>query len=245
MSSELNVLSRRLDRISEQHRSSRDFTLESLRDALREVIACFPVYRTYIQIDTSTPTNRTTATFAAPSRPQNAAIPRPARPFSISFRICFCSKTRTALAIRDRAARRLFVMRFQQLTGPVMAKGLEDTAFYRYCPLLSLNEVGGSPETFGVARGAFSCQEFARRTSWRNAMLASSTHDTKRSEDVRARINVLSEIPSEWYRAIRAWQRLNQDKKILVARRGRPQRKRRVFSVSDPDRRVAPDSDEQ
>ena len=107
-------------------------------------------------------------------------------------------------------------MRFQQLTGPVMAKGLEDTAFYRYCPLLSLNEVGGSPETFGVAQAYFHSKNRARRTAWRNAMLASSTHDTKRSEDVRARINVLSEIPSEWHRAIRAWQQLNQDKKILV-----------------------------
>jgi (1->4)-alpha-D-glucan 1-alpha-D-glucosylmutase len=111
----------------------------------------------------------------------------------------------------------MFVMRFQQLTGPVMAKGLEDTAFYRYCPLLSLNEVGGSPDRFGVAPAYFHGKNLARRQSWRNAMLASSTHDTKRSEDVRARINVLSEIPAEWYRAIRTWQRLNQEKKIQVA----------------------------
>jgi (1->4)-alpha-D-glucan 1-alpha-D-glucosylmutase len=117
----------------------------------------------------------------------------------------------------DRSERRLFVMRFQQLTGPVMAKGLEDTAFYRYCPLLSLNEVGGSPDKFGVALTDFHAKNLSRRQSWRNAMLASSTHDTKRSEDVRARINVLSEIPAEWYRAVRAWQRLNEEKKIQVA----------------------------
>jgi (1->4)-alpha-D-glucan 1-alpha-D-glucosylmutase len=98
-----------------------------------------------------------------------------------------------------------------------MAKGLEDTAFYRYCPLLSLNEVGGSPDNFGVSLTDFHGRNAARRTSWRNAMLATSTHDTKRSEDVRARINVLSEMPVEWYRAVRTWQRLNQDKKILVA----------------------------
>jgi len=98
-----------------------------------------------------------------------------------------------------------------------MAKGLEDTAFYRYCPLLSLNEVGGSPDKFGVALAHFHGKNVTRRQSWRNAMLASSTHDTKRSEDVRARINVLSEIPAEWYRAIRAWQRLNEEKKIQVA----------------------------
>ena len=98
-----------------------------------------------------------------------------------------------------------------------MAKGLEDTAFYRYCPLLSLNEVGGSPDKFGVALAHFHGKNVTRKQSWRNAMLASSTHDTKRSEDVRARINVLSEIPAEWYRAIRAWQRLNEEKKLQVA----------------------------
>src|SRR6202023_1825237 len=75
----------------------------------------------------------------------------------------------------DRAERRLFVMRFQQLTGPVMAKGLEDTAFYRYCPLLSLNEVGGAPEKFGVALGHFHAKKLARRMSWRNAILPGST----------------------------------------------------------------------
>ncbi len=135
----------------------------------------------------------------------------------ISSRICCLLKDPDSIGDAERAERRLFVMRFQQLTGPVMAKGLEDTAFYRYCPLLSLNEVGGSPETFGVPLAHFHGKNSARRTSWRNAMLASSTHDTKRSEDVRARINVLSEIPAEWYRAIRAWQLLNQDKKIQVA----------------------------
>src|SRR5207302_8981358 len=108
------------------------------------------------------------------------------------------------------------VMRFPQLTAPVMAKGLEDTAFYRYCLLLSLNEVGGSPETFGVAPAYFHGKNLARRASWRNAMLASSTHDTKRSEDVRARINVLSALPSDWYRAIRSRERSHTATKIVV-----------------------------
>jgi (1->4)-alpha-D-glucan 1-alpha-D-glucosylmutase len=217
MSSELNVLSRRLDRISEQHRSSRDFTLESLRDALREVIACFPVYRTYIRTDTRHPDEQDDRHIRGAIKAAKRRNPATSGSVFDFIQDLLLLKDPESISDADRAERRLFVMRFQQLTGPVMAKGLEDTAFYRYCPLLSLNEVGGSPETFGVALGHFHSKNLARRTSWRNAMLASSTHDTKRSEDVRARINVLSEIPSEWYRAIRAWERLNQDKKILVA----------------------------
>jgi (1->4)-alpha-D-glucan 1-alpha-D-glucosylmutase len=216
MSSELNVLSRRLDRISEQHRRTRDFTLESLRDALREVIACFPVYRTYIQIDTKHPDEQDDRNIRIAIKAARRRNPATSGSVFDFIQDLLLLKDPDSIGEPERAERRLFVMRFQQLTGPVMAKGLEDTAFYRYCPLLSLNEVGGSPETFGVAISHFHSKNLARRTSWRNAMLASSTHDTKRSEDVRARINVLSEIPSEWYRAIRAWERLNQDKKVLV-----------------------------
>jgi (1->4)-alpha-D-glucan 1-alpha-D-glucosylmutase len=217
MSSELNVLSRRLDRISEQHRRSRDFTLESLRDALREVIACFPVYRTYIRSDTHRPDEqdeRYIRNAIQAAKRRNPAISESVFNFIQSLLML---NDPDSIGDAERVERRLFVMRFQQLTAPVMAKGLEDTAFYRYCPLLSLNEVGGSPENFGVSLANFHGKNASRRTSWRNAMLASSTHDTKRSEDVRARINVLSEIPADWYRAIRSWQRLNQDKKISVA----------------------------
>ena len=217
MSSELNVLSRRLDRISEQHRRSRDFTLESLRDALREVIACFPVYRTYIRTDTQHPDEQDERYIRAAIKTAKRRNPATSGSVFDFIQDLLLLKDPDSIGDADRAERRLFVMRFQQLTGPVMAKGLEDTAFYRYCPLLSLNEVGGSPDKFGVALTHFHGKNVTRRQSWRNAMLASSTHDTKRSEDVRARINVLSEIPAEWYRAIRAWQRLNEEKKIQVA----------------------------
>jgi (1->4)-alpha-D-glucan 1-alpha-D-glucosylmutase len=217
MSSELNVLSRRLDRISEQHRRSRDFTLESLRDALREVIACFPVYRTYIRADTQHPDEQDERYIRGAIKTAKRRNPATSGSVFDFIQDLLLLKDPDSIGEADRLERRMFVMRFQQLTGPVMAKGLEDTAFYRYCPLLSLNEVGGSPDRFGVATAYFHGKNLARRQSWRNAMLASSTHDTKRSEDVRARINVLSEIPAEWYRAIRTWQRLNQEKKIQVA----------------------------
>ncbi len=217
MSSELNVLSRRLDRISEQHRRSRDFTLESLRDALREVIACFPAYRTYIRADTQHPDDQDERYIRAAVKIAKRRNPATSGSVFDFIQNLLLLKDPDSIGDAERAERRLFVMRFQQLTGPVMAKGLEDTAFYRYFPLLSLNEVGGSPENFGVSLSSFHEKNAARRTSWANAMLASSTHDTKRSEDVRARINVLSEIPAEWYRAIRAWQRFNEDKKIMVS----------------------------
>jgi (1->4)-alpha-D-glucan 1-alpha-D-glucosylmutase len=217
MSSELNVLSRRLDLISEQHRRSRDFTLESLRDALREVIACFPVYRTYIRTDTKHPDEQDERYIRSAIKAAKRRNPATSGSVFDFIQDLLLLKDPDSLSDAYRTERRLFVMRFQQLTGPVMAKGLEDTAFYRYCPLLSLNEVGGSPDKFGVPLTDFHAKNLSRKQSWRNAMLASSTHDTKRSEDVRARINVLSEIPADWYRAVRSWQLLNESKKSQVA----------------------------
>jgi len=217
MSSELNVLSRKLDRISEQHRWSHDFTLENLRDALRQVVACFPIYRTYIGSEASQPD-------AEDERHIRCAIEcakrrNPAMSESVFDFIQSILLLQDPEGINDlqRAERRLFVMRLQQFTGPVMAKGLEDTAFYRYCPLASLNEVGGAPDQFGVSAAFFHSKGLIRQTSWRNAMLATSTHDTKRSEDVRARINVLSELPAEWYQNVKSWQQLNRSSKTAVS----------------------------
>jgi (1->4)-alpha-D-glucan 1-alpha-D-glucosylmutase len=107
-------------------------------------------------------------------------------------------------------------MKFQQLTGPVMAKGLEDTAFYVYNRLTSLNEVGGDPSQFGLPVAEFHRQNAARLAEWPRALLASSTHDTKRSEDVRARIAVLSELPREWRAALNRWARFNRKLKTRV-----------------------------
>ena len=216
MSSELNVLARALDRISEQHRWYRDFTLESLRDALREVIAAFPVYRTYIRGDDK-------EVDAEDSRQINIAIREARRRNPVISGSVFdfiqgvlMLEHPAGLDDAQRAERHLFTMRFQQLTAPVMAKGTEDTAFYRYYPLASLNEVGGTPERFGVSPSAFHRRNLIRGELWPHAMSASSTHDTKRGEDVRARINVLSEMPAEWFRAIRRWRELNHRWKTRV-----------------------------
>lgn len=222
MSSELNVLARRLDHISEQHRWSRDFTLESLRDALREVLAVFPVYRTYIRSDQTEvdPQDRRQVNIAI----REAKLRNPAMSESVFDFVQSVLLLQHPQGLDDsqRAERQMFVMRFQQLSSPVMARGVEDTAFYRYYPLASLNEVGGDPARFGVSVNVFHRRNLIRRELWPNSMNASSTHDTKRGEDVRARINVLSEMPAEWHGAIRRWRELNRSAKTRVAGRMAP-----------------------
>jgi (1->4)-alpha-D-glucan 1-alpha-D-glucosylmutase len=217
MSSELNVLARKLDRISEQHRWYRDFTLENLRDALREVVTTFPVYRTYIQSDQKEVDNDDRKQVLIAVREAKRRNPAVSESVFDFIRDILLLQHPDGLDDAQRAERQLFAMRFQQLTAPVMAKGVEDTAFYRYYPLASLNEVGGGPERFGVSPSAFHRRNLIRAEVWPNTMNATATHDTKRAEDVRARINVLSEMPSEWNRAIRRWREMNRKWKTKVA----------------------------
>ncbi|HEX8141604.1 MAG TPA: malto-oligosyltrehalose synthase [Pyrinomonadaceae bacterium] len=216
MSSELHVLARRLDRISEQHRWSRDFTFNSLQDALGEVIACFPVYRSYIRRKHTSvhPDDRLHTTWAIrEAKRRNPAISSSIYDFISSLLLLEDPKGITAA---ERGERRDFVMRFQQLTSPVTAKGLEDTAFYRFYPLASLNEVGGEPAIFGIPTERFHHRNQDRRELWPDTISSTSTHDSKRSEDVRARINVLSEIPEEWNRAIHRWREWNAGYKTTI-----------------------------
>lgn len=209
LSSELTVLARRLDRISEQHRYSRDFTLSSQQEALAEVIASFPVYRSYIaadgQIDPEDRRNIRVAVRLA--RRRNPAMDASLFDFIGSVLLL---EHPEGLDDAARAERLDFVMRFQQLTGPVMAKGLEDTASYRFHPLASLNEVGGEPEVRPRALERFHAMNTERRQAWPRAMIATSTHDTKRDEDVRARISVLSELPERWRDALERWREINR-----------------------------------
>lgn len=216
MSSELQVLARRLDRISEQHRYSRDFTLNSLQLALAEVIACFPVYRSYVrpgQREVSEDDRRHISRAVRQAKRRNPAVSPSIYDFIASLLLLRDPDGLTDPQLQER---REFVMRFQQLTGPVTAKGLEDTAFYRSYPLASLCEVGGDPSRFGVTLEEFHRASQQRQQHWPHTLLATSTHDTKRSEDVRARLNALSEIPARWYRAVRRWARLNQPFKQMI-----------------------------
>jgi len=205
MSSELSVLARRLDRLSEQHRWSRDFTAGTLQQVLADTIACFPVYRTYIAAgDTEVAPQELQYIREAllRARRRNPTIEASAFDFLAEVLLM---RDPDGLTESDRAARRDFVLRFQQLTGPVMAKGLEDTSFYRYFPLLSLDEVGGDPDRFGLTVAEFHRLMEERARERPGGLSATSTHDTKRGEDARIRLDVLSELPDEWTAAVAAW----------------------------------------
>jgi len=207
MASELNVLAHEANRISESDPHTRDFTLLSLQVALTEVIACFPVYRTYVNSagwDTLDESNVDSAVKEALAR--NPAL----EPSIFQFlRDLLLPRVRAGLTPQERERRLNFAMKVQQYTGPVQAKGVEDTAFYRYGPLISLNEVGGHPEHFGVCPEQFHVANQRRLERTPLSMICTSTHDTKCGEDGRARLNVLSEIPAIWLKEVRAWNRIN------------------------------------
>jgi (1->4)-alpha-D-glucan 1-alpha-D-glucosylmutase len=197
LSSEVTTLARELSRIAEEDRRSRDFTLASLTTAIVETIAHFAVYRTYVREDGSRGPDdeghvgRATRLARRSNREINASV------FDF-LRDVLLLRIKGDLLPEARAARAAFAMRFQQLTGPVMAKGLEDTAFYTYPRLVSLNEVGSRADRFGVTVAEFHAENERRLRSFPLGMTASSTHDSKRGEDARARISVLSEIPELW-----------------------------------------------
>jgi (1->4)-alpha-D-glucan 1-alpha-D-glucosylmutase len=214
LASELNVLANILSRIALSNRHTCDFTLNSLRNALSEIVANFPVYRTYLTEDAVSDRDRLyieTALRAATrqSKAQDTSVfdfirqvllTRKDDPHSNGYRKAFIT----------------FAMKLQQFTSPVMAKGLEDTSFYRYHPLMSVNDVGGNPLEFGTTLEDFHGKTSTRAQLWPHAMLATSTHDSKLSEDVRSRLNVLSEIPAGWRLKARQWRQLNQKVKLSL-----------------------------
>jgi (1->4)-alpha-D-glucan 1-alpha-D-glucosylmutase len=216
LASEVMALTNLLNKITEKDRRHRDFTLNSQRNAIREVIACFAVYRTYItpaisEVEKSDQIFIETAVARAKKR--NTAID----PSIFDFvRDILILKNFESLSDDEKVARFNFIMKFQQTTGPVIAKGLEDTAFYIYNRLISLNEVGGEPDQFGTTPVAFHRQQADRQRNWPFSMVTTGTHDTKRSEDVRLRIDVLSEIPKEWRAALTRWARFNKKHKKSV-----------------------------
>ena len=239
LASELNVLAHMLNRISESNRKSRDFTLNSLRDALVEVVACFPVYRTYVTNQGWTPEDRASLERAiVRARRRNPATDPTIFDFFREVVLPRDPEDTPAAGAPDRrgtggyapadtaeaAARLRFAMRFQQYTAPVQAKGLEDTAFYRYNLLLSLNDVGGDPSRFGASPAEFHELNGARLADWPYEMTATSTHDTKLGEDVRARIDVLSELPDEWGREVARWMRMNREARTIVEGEPAPER---------------------
>ncbi|HEX7899252.1 MAG TPA: malto-oligosyltrehalose synthase [Planctomycetota bacterium] len=209
MSGELTMLARRLDRLSEQHRYSRDFTLNSLQQALAEVMACFPVYRTYTRPGTaavSASDRRHVAHAIKEAKRRNPAVSPSVFDFIAGILLL---EPFDGLSPADVDARRDWVLRFQQMTSPVMAKGLEDTAFYRHVELASINEVGGDLTRFGTTLEEFHLRGRERAELRPHALSATATHDTKRGEDTRARLDVLSEMPDAWFAALERWREKN------------------------------------
>ncbi|MBC7945680.1 MAG: malto-oligosyltrehalose synthase, partial [Burkholderiales bacterium] len=220
MAGELNVLANLLNRISESSRYTRDYTLSRLRAALMEVVACFPVYRTYVTERRVRPEDRRYIEWAiGAARKKSSATDLAIFDF-VQAMLLLGFKPRADAAYR--AAVTQFAMKFQQFTSPVMAKGFEDTALYIYHRLTSLNEVGGDPRRFGISLAAFHHANQQRARQWPHAMLGTSTHDSKRSEDVRARINVLSELADEWQARVTRWSRINRSRKGRVGGRAAP-----------------------
>ncbi len=202
-SSELDRLSTLLADICRQHRRYQDYTRRELRDALYEIAVCFPVYRTYVRADRGIATEADKHYVA-----QAVAQAIKSRP-NLDSQLMHFLEALLLLHITGPMEGEL-AMRFQQLTGSVMAKGVEDTTFYRFNRLICCNEVGADPDHYPLTPEQFhrDCDETLAHHPY--TLLATSTHDTKRSEDVRARIALLSEIPENWAAALGRWTESNQ-----------------------------------
>ncbi len=207
LSGELNVLANLLSKIAEADRHTCDYTLNGLRSALAEIVAYFPVYRGYISAREIVEEDRRNVEQATAAAKRRSTTADTSIFDFLRDVLTLAAAERKSPAYYEQVL--AFAMKFQQITSPVMAKGLEDTSAYIYHRLLSLNEVGGDPRRFGVTLSAFHKANRARATHWPHALLTTSTHDTKRSEDVRARLNVLSEMPSAWRLALRHWSSAN------------------------------------
>lgn len=224
LSAELNVLARELHGIAQQSWASRDHTLTGIRRALTDIVAQFQVYRTYVTGDQVADEDRRYIDWAVGRARKGAAA-------AVDLSVYdFVAAALTTDLVRDgRPGYRAedvvrFAMKAQQLTGPVMAKSVEDTFFYRYDRLVSLNEVGGDPDRFGVSPAAFHRANQERLRRWPHQLVTLATHDHKRGADTRVRIDVLSELPEEWGRRVVRWSRMNRLKKREIEGRPAPGR---------------------
>jgi (1->4)-alpha-D-glucan 1-alpha-D-glucosylmutase len=213
MAGELNVLARDAARLARQNPRTTDFTRNILQRGLKEIIAAFPVYRTYVDGGEATAEDRRDLDWAV-AHARRHAPELDSSVFDFLHRLLTGDLVARAGSGYSRSQAVRLAMRFQQVSGPVMAKGLEDTAFYRFNRMIALNEVGGHPDHIGVPLPAFHRANAERARRWPHTMLGTSTHDTKRGEDVRARLALLAEVPDEWGRQVETWSR------ILRARRG-------------------------
>ena len=204
LASDVNRLTNIFVAICESNRDSRDYTRAEIRRAIRNVAACFDIYRTYVVPDQ----NRTEVTEDDRQHIQSAVEEAKGRKNDIDAGLFDFMRDVLTLKVTGEKETE-FVARFQQFTSPVMAKGVEDTAFYCYNRLVSLNEVGGDPGLNGVSVEKFHDYNAHMQGTFPSTMLTLSTHDTKRADDVRARLAVLSEMPARWAAKLKRWSRMN------------------------------------
>jgi (1->4)-alpha-D-glucan 1-alpha-D-glucosylmutase len=227
LSAEVRYLGRQLSVLAQRDRYARDLSRMELAQALIETTACLPVYRTYIRsMEVPAEAKRDIGGAVDAARGRNPRLGASCLDF---VRDVLLLKDAGHLFAEQREARLAFVMRWQQFTGPIVAKGLEDTVLYVYCPLLSLNEVGGNPSPSAVVASDINQVATEHEHHWRYSLNCTSTHDTKRGEDVRARINVLSEIPREWQNRLNRWARWNKKRKRVVESQEVPDRNEENF----------------
>ncbi len=229
LASEVNMLAYRLRRIAARNRNYRDLTLNGLTFGLRETIACLPVYRTYISrrdLGLEDSDRAYLEGALAEARRRNPSAPAAVFDFVTEILLL---RWLAGAAEEDREQLWDFVRDFQQVTGPIMAKAMEDTVFYLYNRLISLNEVGGDPGQFGTAVHDFHRQNASRLKAWPYSLTSTSTHDTKRSAGVRARINLLSEMPREWKAMLGRWSKSNGRRKRAIGGRPVPDRNEEYY----------------
>src|ERR1700738_2522429 len=215
LTSEFTVLTRLLARIAGGHYSTRDYSAVSLRQALELYILHFPVYRTYLT--SSGPTDRDRALISETiERARADWFAARAGIFDFLGATLTMDLIKPGRAAHSASRVRHLALKLQQFTGPVMAKSLEDTAFYRYHRLLAFNEVGGNPSARALPVEAFHEMMKARACEWPHGMTATSTHDTKRGEDARARLLALTELPGEWTSAVARWKVMNAPHLVIA-----------------------------
>ncbi len=211
---EVSLLARRLGQIAGHYRLSRDIPLRWLHQAIESTIVCFPVYRTYVSEDDQGIGDAYIEAAIDEAHSRSPYIDESA--FALLRHVLALDGLQPGSGEYEEAI--AFRRRFQQVTTPLMAKGVEDTAFFRYNRLLSLNEVGNDPSRFGDKPAHTHAWFGIRANEWPGGMNASSTHDTKRNEDVRARLHTLSEFPREWAHEVEAWSRINERHKTPVGK---------------------------
>jgi (1->4)-alpha-D-glucan 1-alpha-D-glucosylmutase len=222
LAAEVETLATQLDRIAQLDRHTSDFTRSALRGAIVETIARFPVYRTYVSARGVSDEDRRIVQWAINVARANSTGDEPTvydflRDVLLGDAACDRPDAQ-ARAMRE------FAMKFQQVTAPVTAKGIEDTAFYRYNRLVGANEVGGDARRIAFSTSAVHQENLARAKTWPHSLLATSTHDTKRSEDARARIAIISELPAVWKMHLSRWSRLNRSKRRHIDSGSAPNR---------------------